>query len=169
MIRTLRALGYLVIALICQVCHSGSVGPRAAADRQAQEQSIASSVLVDLASMRPMNENDVPRDVYCIGLGGALGLSAPDPDPSLLGSVRAQLPSAVRMSECELRNTVARKGSSQYAVAVGVSRIDWKSPEFVHVLAWRFVSPVAAEEWNYTVSLSNGRWAVDAARRTLGS
>ena len=134
-----------------------------AAWRHTQELLIAEAVLHDLAEMPAESYDDV-RTTFCIGVGENVGTSAQDPDPSLLEALKRRRSSVFPASACEMRRTLVRKESSDRAVLLGVGRLEWKSDEFVRVVGWRFVSPVAAAQWTYTLTLSQGRWTVDTSQ-----
>jgi len=131
--------------------------------RHDQELLIVEAVLLDLAEMPPMSDGDL-RTVFCVGVGENIGTSAQDPEPALLEALRRKRANVLPASSCEMKRTLMRRGGSEHAILLGVGQLEWKSDGFVHVVGWRFVSPAAAAEYAYTLSLSQGRWTVDTCK-----
>lgn len=132
--------------------------------RAAQENAVAEAVLADLADMPPETVGDV-RPAVCVGIGENVGTSARDPDAALLRALKARRPQTFSASECEMKGTLERKVTGEKAVLVGLGRVGWKADGFVQVRAWRFVSPVSATQWDYSLSYTGGKWVVDTAKR----
>ena len=152
--------GFIVCLTLLAACRSL---PHDAVWREQQRLPIAEAVLQDLSQIPPLSENDL-RTTLCIDLADQVGKVNRDPIPALLADLRRSGVNAFPTSACEVRGTLMRRDSPEYAILLGVGNLEWKEDDFVRVIGWRWVSPVAADEWAYTLSFSQGRWTVDTAR-----